>query len=35
MELSGQLDMAAALPVMKSPPETHWVGPRVGLDAVE
>jgi hypothetical protein len=39
MEVSGQLQAQVALPPEKKPPGTHWiggwVGPRVGLDAVE
>jgi hypothetical protein len=38
MEVSGQLHAPTALPPLKQPPGTHWigwVGPRVGLDAVE
>jgi hypothetical protein len=39
MEVSGQLHVPAALPPGEKAPGTHWiggwVGPSVGLDAVE
>jgi hypothetical protein len=38
VEVSGQLHTLDAVPLVKAPPSTHWigwVGPKIGLDAVE